>query len=241
MTETSGEHQKLVLTKRLLMNQCGFQRLRGVDGFTQKVLFPSHLAINSLAYLMTSLLSKFTRILKLRFHLFVWKTKIGKFHWHETGTADGDSIRVHSVFRRGPSWQPLSQLIPSNCTTKNGTKAKTAANCCKNKTRPNANQKLRRAKEILEIFVMRDKSWAASALFDSLSYPIKSKIANRWHSLLFNARANVPKKGPCRFFWCWLHTAQLHQPKRVVRLREYMPRGSKGEQSAGYFQGLFWC
>ena len=62
------------------MNQAGFQRLQGVDGFTQKVLFPSHLAINSLAYLMTSPLSKFTRILKLRFHLFVWKTEIGKFH-----------------------------------------------------------------------------------------------------------------------------------------------------------------
>ena len=30
------------------------------------------------------------------------------------------------------SWQPLSQLIPSNCATKSRTKSKTRANCCKN-------------------------------------------------------------------------------------------------------------
>ena len=62
------------------MNQAAFKGCKGVDGFSQKVPFPSHSVVNSLAYLMTSLLSKFTRIFKLRFHLFVWKTEIVKFH-----------------------------------------------------------------------------------------------------------------------------------------------------------------
>ena len=119
------------------MNQGSFQRLLVRANSPKKrrcVPFSSHLAINSLAYLITSPLSKFTAFSNSGFPFCLenWICEIS-LTWNRGRTGgrqfNPGPFRIQEESR---SWQPLSQLIPSNCATKSRTKSKTRANCCKN-------------------------------------------------------------------------------------------------------------
>ena len=119
------------------MNQGSFQRLRVMANSPKKrrsVPFSSHLAINSLEYLITSPLSKFTAFSNSGFAFLFGKLNLWNFIDMKQGTGGWTPIQSGSISYSGgvPSWQPLSQLIPSNCATKSRTKSKTRANCCKN-------------------------------------------------------------------------------------------------------------
>ena len=119
------------------MNQGSFQRLRVMANSPKKrrsVPFSSHLAINSLAYLITSPLSKFTAFSNSGFPFLFGKQNLWNFIDMKQGRTGGRQFNPgpFRIQEESRSWQPLSQLIPSNCATKSRTRSKTRANCCKN-------------------------------------------------------------------------------------------------------------
>ena len=109
-----------------------------------------------------------------------------------------------------PSWQPLSQLIPSNCSTKNRSQSKNHGKLLQNTNTYNCTSEswnfCHKALECLVwVFKLFNPMQNISHQDDTSSFSMQGQMS--------------PKKDLCLFLWCC--TSQRGCSNRKERLREF--------------------